>query len=118
MMIELLIATCSLAGLAIGLVFSVRAIALTTVAMAIFAASMSWSQDFGMLGGIALTTGCLVACQLSYLAGRAVTKRYGFPDLLAGDEIDGDPGEPSQRSVANQDPERDPPPSGPASPKP
>lgn len=102
-MTELLIATCSLAGLAVGLVFPVWAIAVTTVAIAVFATTVSISQGFGVMGGVALATACLVACQLSYLAGRFVSRRYGFPDLSASDEIDGDSGEPRQRSITEQD---------------
>lgn len=102
-MIAILIATCSLAGLAIGLTFPVWAIVVTTAAIAVFATAVTVMQDFGLTGGVALTTACLAACQLSYLAGRFVSRRYGFPDLSAGDEVDGDPGEPRQRSVAEQD---------------
>lgn len=102
-MIEILVATCSLAGLAIGLIFPVGAIIVTTAVIAVLATAVTVMQGFGLLGGVALTTACLVACQLSYLAGRFVSRRYGLPDLSAGDEIDGDPGEPRQRSVAEQD---------------
>lgn len=102
-MTELLIATCSLAGLAVGLIFPTWAIVVTTVAIAVVATTVTISQGFGVIGGVALTTGCLVACQLSYLAGRFVSRRYGFPDLSARNEIDGDSGEPRQRSITDQD---------------
>jgi len=102
-MVEILIATCSLAGLAIGLIFPVWTIVVTTALIALLATAVTVMQGFGLAGGVALTTACLVACQLSYLAGRFVSRRYGFPDLSAGDEFDGDPGEPRQRSVAEQD---------------
>lgn len=102
-MIELLIATCSLAGLAVGLIFPVWAIVATTAVIAVLATTVTISQGFGVTGGIALTTACLVACQLSYLGGRFVSRRYGFPDLSAHDEIDGDTGEPRQRSITEQD---------------
>lgn len=102
-MTELLIATCSLAGLAIGLIFPTWAIVITTVAIAVFATTVTIWQGFGVMGGVALTTACLGACQLSYLAGRFISRRYGFPDLSATDEIDGDSGEPRQRSITEQD---------------
>jgi hypothetical protein len=102
-MTELLIATCSLAGLAVGLIFPVWAIIATTAVIAVLATTITIAQGFGVSGGIALTTACLVACQLSYLAGRFVSRRYGFPDLSARDEIDGETGEPRQRSIAEQD---------------
>lgn len=102
-MTELLIATCSLAGLAVGLVFPSWAIVVTTVGIAVLATIVTILQGFGVVGGVALTTGCLVACQLSYLAGRFVSRRYGFPDLSADDDIDGDSGEPRQRSITEQD---------------
>lgn len=101
--IELLIATCSLAGLAIGLLLPVWGIVVTTLVIAVLATLFTIAQGFGVAGGIALTVAGLVACLLSYVAGRFVSRRYGFPDLSAGNEIDGDSGEPRQRDITDQD---------------
>lgn len=102
-MIELLLATSSLAGLAVGLVGPVWAIAVASVAIATLSTVITWSQGFQALSGIAVVTGCLIACQISYMAGRFVIRQYGFPDLSASDEIDGEPDDARQRSISDQD---------------
>jgi hypothetical protein len=115
-MIELLLATSALAGLAVGLVGPLWLIVGTTLLVAVLAATVTWSHGFSAVGGIAFTAGCLMACQLSYMAGRFVSKQYGFADLLTEDEIDGEPGDPRQRSIAHDNrndhkpPTRSPPP--------
>jgi hypothetical protein len=109
-MIELLLATSALAGLAVGLVGPLWLVAMTTVAVAGIAAFITSSRGYGAWGGIAFTTGCLIACQLCYMAGRFVARQYGFPDLSAQDEIDGEPGNPRQRGIADDDRENRKPP--------
>jgi hypothetical protein len=117
-MIELLLATSSLAGLAVGLVGPVWVIIVTTVLVAVLSAVVTWSQEFPALGGIAITTGCLIACQISYMAGRFVTKQYGFPEQLFEDEIDGEPGDTRKDGVSNDNGKDGRPPSRPTPPQP
>ncbi|MES2027949.1 MAG: hypothetical protein V4477_02085 [Pseudomonadota bacterium] len=117
-MIELLLATSSLAGLAVGLVGPVWVIVVTTVLVAVMSAVATWSQGFPALAGVAVTTGCLIACQISYMAGRFVTRQYGFPERLFEDEVDGDPGDPRQHGISNDNGKDGMPPSRPPPPKP
>lgn len=116
-MIELLLATCSLAGLAVGLIGPLWLIVVTTALIAVLSAVITWLQGFGALGGIAFVTGCLVACHACYMAGRFVGKQYGLPDLSAQDGIDGEPGDTSQRSIADDDRHNRKPPSRPSPPQ-
>jgi hypothetical protein len=112
-MIELLLATSSLAGLAVGLVGPMWVIIVTTVLVAVLSAVVTWSQGFSALGGVAVTTGCLIACQISYMAGRFVTRQYGFPEQLFEDDVDGEPGNPGQRGIADDNGKDGKPPSRP-----
>jgi hypothetical protein len=114
-MIELLLATSSLAGLAVGLVGPLWVIIVTTVLVAVLSAVMTWSQGFSALSGVAVTTGCLIACQISYIAGRFVTRQYGFPEQLFEDEVDGEPGDPRQRGISDDNGKDGKPPSRPPS---
>ncbi|MEZ0222560.1 MAG: hypothetical protein ACAH22_19895, partial [Tardiphaga sp.] len=57
--------------------------------------------------------GCLIACQISYMAGRFVTRQYGFPEQLFEDHIDGEPGETGQRGISSDNSKDDKPPSRP-----
>lgn len=112
-MIELLLATSSLAGLAVGLVGPVWVIIVTTVLVAVLSAVVTWSQGFPALGGVAVTTGCLIACQISYMAGRFVTRQYGFPEQLFEDDVDGEPGDPRQGGISSDNGKDGKPPSRP-----
>jgi hypothetical protein len=58
--------------------FSWRAIALSTLALAVLAAVVLHRQGFGPLAGIAIIVACLTINQMAYLVGvRSVDRRSG-----------------------------------------
>jgi hypothetical protein len=63
-----LLALSALIGFALGR-FSWRAIALSSLALAVLASAVLHRQGFGPLAGIAIIVACLTINQMAYLAG-------------------------------------------------
>lgn len=103
MIVFLLLTTSALAGLAVGLVFRVWAIALASLMVATLSAIVTWSHGFHAVGGVSVTLGAIVICQVAYLVGVSLTAQTGLRETLAEDEIDNGPDRHGQHGVHRQD---------------
>ncbi|MEN3351373.1 MAG: hypothetical protein V7632_5008 [Bradyrhizobium sp.] len=92
-----------LAGLAAGLYLRVWALMLLSPAVALLAAIVLQSNDFGFAGGVGLVLGCLVACQLAYLAGMVFAPQV---ESSMAEEIDGAPGRHSEQQIGGKKEQR------------
>ena len=87
-------------GLATGLFFRVWALLLISPMIAILAAIVLQTADFGFWTGIPIIVGCLVVSQLAYLL---TTFAMYSGELSVQDEIDGTPGKRGHRDIRNED---------------
>ncbi|QOG23552.1 hypothetical protein FOM02_03995 [Bradyrhizobium sp. SEMIA] len=72
---------------------------LVSPAIALLAAIVLQSSNFGFWTGIPVVVGCLMVGQLAYLAG-AFHLQTG--ELSMQDDADGEPGKHSQRRIGDQ----------------
>ncbi len=87
-------------GLATGLFFRVWSLLLISPTVAILAAIVLQTADFGFWTGIPIIVGCLFLSQLTYLLTIFVLHRG---ELSIQDEIDGAPGKHSHPDVHDKD---------------
>jgi uncharacterized integral membrane protein len=80
----------ALAGLATGLTYRVWALVLISPLLAIIAAIVLHSYEFGLLAGVPIIVACLVVFELGYLGATYLMHRR---EMSMHDEIDGEPGE-------------------------
>lgn len=98
----LLIAS-ALLGFATGLFFRVSILLLLSVLIAAISAISLQADGFGFAGGVSITIGCLVICQITYIAaGILMSGSYG-DEVLTQQEIDGDPGRSGKHDVRGED---------------
>ncbi|WP_342735463.1 hypothetical protein [Bradyrhizobium sp. B117] len=86
-------------GLATGLFFRVWALVLVSPAIAILAAIVLQSSNFGFWTGIPIVVSCLLVGQLAYLAGAFHLHRG---ELSMQDDANGEPGKYSHRHIGDQ----------------
>lgn len=94
-----LIVASALVGAATGYVFKIWALVLISPLIAIFSAIVLRIYEFGMMAGITIIAICLAVCQLAYLAA---TYLLDGQNISSDDEVDGEPGEQSQRKIRRQ----------------
>lgn len=88
----------TLAGLATGLFFRVWSLLLVSPAIAVLAAIVLQTYDFGFWTGIPIVIGCLTACQLAYLVS-AFQRHNG---VLAQHDSDGAPSNDGQHGIGDE----------------
>lgn len=86
-------------GLATGLYFRVWALLLISPLLAIVAAVVLQTSDFGLWTGVPIVVACLVVSQMAYLLTTLVLYRG---ELSIQDQVDGAPGKRGERDVADQ----------------
>ncbi|WFU72161.1 hypothetical protein [Bradyrhizobium sp. CB2312] len=86
-------------GLATGLFFRVWALVLVSPAIAILAAIVLQSSNFGFWTGVPIVVSCLLVGQLAYLAGAFHLHRG---ELSMQDDANGEPGKYSHRHIGDQ----------------
>lgn len=98
----LLIAS-ALLGFATGLFFRVSVLLLLSVLIAIFSAILLRANGFGFARGVAITVGCLVLSQITYIAASILISGWSSAEELTQEEIDDDPGKNGKHDVSRQD---------------
>ncbi len=98
----LLIAS-ALLGFATGLFFRVSVLLLLSVLIAIFSAILLRANGFGFARGVAITVGCLVLSQITYIAASILISGWSGAEELTQEEIDDDPGKNGKHDVSRQD---------------
>ena len=86
-------------GLATGLFFRVWALLLISPMIAILAAIVPQTADFGFWTGMPIIVGCLIVSQLAYLL---TTFAMYSGELSVQDEVDGTPGKRGHRAVRDE----------------
>jgi hypothetical protein len=99
----ILLITSALLGLATGLVFQVRIMALVSALIAILSAAALRAHGFGFAGGVPVVIGCLVISQIAYLAGVFTLSRSDNVESLTQEEVDGHPNNRGEQDVSDDD---------------
>ena len=94
-----LIVASALVGIATGYAFRIWALVVISPFLAIFSAVVLRSYEFGIVAGVSVIAACLAASQLAYLAA---TFLLHARHISTHDEINGEPGEQSERKIGSQ----------------
>jgi hypothetical protein len=87
-------------GMATALTFRAHAMIPVSLSVAVAAAFVIHSHEYGLVGGIGLIAGCLITAQLAFALMIFLVCRR---DFLLQDEVDGDPGKRSERNIRSED---------------
>jgi len=98
----LLIAS-ALLGFTIGLLFRVSILLLLSVLIAAIAAISLQAYGFGFAGGVAITIGCLVICQIAYIAASILISGSYGAEGLTEQEIDDGPDRSGEHDIRSED---------------
>jgi hypothetical protein len=92
-----LFALSALSGFALGTMFSWRAIAASSIGLAVVSAATLRIQGFGALPGIAIVVACLTVNQVAYLAGA-----FRLPGALFQKQADKGPSHRRNNDIARK----------------
>lgn len=95
----LLMLASALVGMATGSVLKIWALVPISPLIAIFAAVVLRSCEFGLVAGVTVIAVCLAVCQLAYLAAAYLLHAR---DISCHDEVDGEPGEQAEQKIRRQ----------------
>lgn len=99
----ILLTASALLGLVTGLFFRVSILLLLSVLIAISAAISLHAYGFGFAGGVSITIGCLVICQITYIAASILMSGSYGAEGLTQQETDGDPDGSGKHDIGSED---------------
>src|SRR6185437_10001496 len=99
----ILVTASALLGLVTGLFFRVPVLVLLTVLIATISAIALRAYGFGFAGGVSITVGCLVICQITYIAASILISGSSGAEGLMHHEIDDDPDRSGKHDVRSED---------------
>jgi uncharacterized membrane protein YkgB len=99
----ILVIASALLGFVTGLFFRVSVLLLLSVLIATISAISLQAYGFGFAGGVSITIGCLVICQITYIASSILMSRAYGGEGLTQHEIDDDPDRNGEHDVRGED---------------
>lgn len=99
----ILVIASALLGFVTGLFFRVSVLLLLSVLIAIISAISLQAYGFGFAGGVSITIGCLVICQIAYIAASILMSGLDGDEGLTQQEIDDDPDGSGKHDVRSED---------------